>query len=436
MKKTILSSGFRNTAFNQLWRIISGPIVLLLIPLYLSPDIQGYWYTFISLAALAIFADMGFSTILLQFSAHEYAHLKLERTRKILIGDKKYLVRLATLWHFAMRWSVTVAFLVFPIILFVGYLFLMQKETKVAWFIPWIIYGLTSVIVFINSMVLSFIEGCNKVGEVQKIRFLVSVVTVTTTIILLISGAELFSLAIAQFVGTTTCTAFIIIKYRVLLSQLNKISKDEFYPWKNEILPLLWRYAISWISGYFIFQVFTPIAFHYYGAVEAGKIGLTIAICTAIFGISNVWMTIITPKINILIAHKDYKILDVIFKRHLLLSILTYILGIIILLFVLKFMNHIFPLIDRIVSFPSLVIISVAWLFQLIINSFAVYMRAHKEEPLFILSFLSGLYIVFITVIISKYLSFDYFFMGFLSSYIFIFPWVMKIFYSYKRKYS
>ena len=67
-----------NTAFNQLYRLISGPLMLLFIPLYLTQEEQGYWYTFSSVAALSVFADLGFSNIILQFAAHEFAFLKFK----------------------------------------------------------------------------------------------------------------------------------------------------------------------------------------------------------------------------------------------------------------------------------------------------------------------------------------------------------------------
>jgi hypothetical protein len=49
------------TLINQLWRLISGPVTMLLIPLFLSPEQQGYWYIFGSISALSVFADLGFS---------------------------------------------------------------------------------------------------------------------------------------------------------------------------------------------------------------------------------------------------------------------------------------------------------------------------------------------------------------------------------------
>lgn len=431
MLKTILSQDFRHTAINQLWRLFSGPALLILIPIYLTAESQGYWYTFMSLAALAVFADMGFSTILLQFSAHEFAHLKFE-SNKILSGKQNHLERLASLLRFAMKWSGSVGIIAFPIILVIGFFILNQKQTEINWILPWVIYGLASVFVFINSMLLSFIEGCNSVGEVQKIRFLISFSTVISTVCLLLAGAELYALAISLFIGALTGTVLIIYRYINMLKQLYVLGLKLEHDWKKEILPLVGKYAISWISGYFIFSIFTPIAFHYYGTIQSGQVGLSIAVCTAIFGIANIWMTIIIPKMNMLVSQKNYETFDSIFRKHLILSISTYIFGIITLFIIITFFKDYVPFDERLVSPFSLMIISTGWLFQIIISGFAIYMRAHKEEPLVIPSFVSGIYIGLVTLIIAIYLPFEYFFLGFLSSFVWGMPWIMVIFKKYK----
>lgn len=432
MLKTILSHDFRHTALNQIWRLFSGPALLILIPLYLTVEVQGYWYTFVSLAALAIFADMGFSTILLQFSAHEFVHLKFN-SDKTIFGSEKHLIRLGTLLRFAIKWSLGVGIIAFPIILFIGYFILNQKETEINWIIPWIIYGVASSFVFVNSMLLSFIEGCDSVGDVQKIRFYISFVTVLSTVVLLVCGTELYALVISLFTGALTGIIFIVKRYSKMLKHLNNIGLKEFHDWKTEILPLIGKYSISWISGYFIFYIFTPIAFTYKGIVESGQIGLTIAVFTAIFGISNIWMTSIIPKINMLVSKRDYETLDQIFKKHLLLSIVTYILGVITLFIIVLFLKDYVPFAERLVSPFSLMIISIVWLLQIIVQGLAYYMRAHKEEPLVIPSFASAIYVSLTTLFVAIYLPFEYFFLGFLSSYIWGIPWILIIFKKYKR---
>lgn len=431
MLKTLLSYDFRHTAINQLWKLFSGPILLILIPIYLSSEAQGYWYTFISLAALAVFADMGFSTILLQFSAHEFAYLKFE-PNKTLTGDVYHLERLATLLKFAIKWSICMGLIAFPIILIIGFLVLNQKQTEIDWFIPWVVYGLASVLVFFNSMLLSFIEGCDSVGEIQKIRFFISFATVISTICFLFFGLELYSLVLSLFFGGFVGIIIIFSKFKNMFVQLNYIASSISHNWKIEILPLLGKYAISWISGYFIFSIFTPIAFHYYGSVEAGQVGLSMAICTAIFGISNIWMTIIVPKINMLVSHKDYDTLNLLFRKYLILSIITFIFGIIIFFVIITIFKDYIPFYGRLISIYSFIIISIAWFIQIIINALATYMRAHKEEPLVLPSVISAIYISLITWLIAMNLPFEYFFVGFLSSYILGLPWVLLIFKKYK----
>ena len=330
-----------------------------------------------------------------------------------------------------MKWSAGMGIIAFPIILVVGFVVLDQNETKLEWVLPWAIYGIASVFAFINSMLLSYIEGCNSVGEVQKIRFYISFITVLSTVILLFIGSSLYALAISLFLGALSGTILIVNKYGNMLKQLYAIGIKIVYNWKNEVLPLIGKYAVSWISGYFIFSIFTPIAFHYYGVIEAGKIGLSIAVCTAIFGISNIWMRIVIPKINMLVAQKDYTTLNKIFKKHLTLSIASYIVGTVTLFIIVTTFKEYLPFEERLVSISSLGIITTGWLLQVIISGYAVYMRAHKDEPLMFLSFISGVYISLTTLLIAIYLPFEYFFLGFLSSYLWSMPWTIIIFKKY-----
>lgn len=434
MIKTIFSYDFRHTAINQIWKILSGPLLLLLIPIYLTPESQGYWYTFVNLAALVVFADLGFSTIILQFSAHEFANLTFS-DKTTLIGNKKNLARLGSLLRFSLKWSTSMALGVFPFIIIIGYFILNEKESLVDWKTPWFIYAMASVFVFVNSIILSFIEGCNSVGNVQRIRFHISLINISTTLLLLIFNAQLYALAFSLLIGAASGMIIIMYRYGIMLNQLYQASNNIVNTWKKEIMPLMWRYAVSWISGYFIFSIFTPIAFHYYGVIEAGKVGFSIAVCTAIFGVANIWMIIIIPRINILVAHKNYKELDLLFKTHLNYSIITYLISIAVLFLLITIFDNIL-IAERLVSPISLLTITLGWFFQIIINSYAIYMRAHKIEPLFIVSLLAAVYTTITTLILSVYFKFDYFFIGFLSSYIIITPLVIFIFKKFKKSNS
>lgn len=437
MLKKFFTHDFRHTVINQLWKLISGPALLILIPIYLNVEAQGFWFTFLSLGALAVFADLGFTAIILQFSAHEFAHLHFDENKKIT-GNEYHLKRISSLFRYALHWGFKISIIAFPLIVLVGYIILSQKEVTIQWAMPWIIYSIGSVLIFINNIVLSFIEGCNSVGDVQKIRFRISVLNITLILFGLLGDFELFALAIAMLTSATIGLIIILKTYGTMLKQLYNVEVLDRHNWKKEILPLLGKYSISWASGYFIFSIFTPTAFHYYGAVEAGKVGLSIAFWIAIFSISNVWMTVILPKMNMLIAKGNYKELNLIFYRHLFLTIGTYIVGSIFIFILYYFFNensYVINIINRFVSPLSMLIISVCWLLQILISGLAIYMRAHKEEPLVVISFLNGIYVSFTTLLLAIFLPFEYFFLGFLSSYIFVLPTVLKIFRKYKEKY-
>ena len=62
--------------YNRLLSSIKGPVILLVIIKYLSPDEQGLWYLFINLGALSVIVDFGFTTLLTQYVSNSYGKYK------------------------------------------------------------------------------------------------------------------------------------------------------------------------------------------------------------------------------------------------------------------------------------------------------------------------------------------------------------------------
>src|SRR4051812_22559277 len=54
-----------HTLLGRGWSLVAGPVTLLLITRFLSPEQQGYFYTFGSLAALNVFFELGLSYVLM-----------------------------------------------------------------------------------------------------------------------------------------------------------------------------------------------------------------------------------------------------------------------------------------------------------------------------------------------------------------------------------
>lgn len=420
---------------NQFWRVISGPVMLLCIPLFLTAVEQGYWYTFSSIAALSIFADLGFTTIILQFTAHEFARLRFDSDGTIA-GDGEALWRLASFLRFAVRWLRRIILVVFPLILLAGWMFIAQKGEPVDWELPWVIYACFSGINFFVAALLSFFEGCNSVALVQRIRMNIAMASSATVLLTLCSGGRLLALACGMVLSVSLGAYLLWRHFAVALRQLWRMAASgATYDWWPEFSRLIWRYAISWCSGYFIFQLFVPLSFYYFGSEHAGRVGMSITAWTAGFSIASCWIQSVVPRVNMLIEVRDWAALDRLFFRRTALLMATMVSGGA-LYFALSMLFSDFFIFHRLLSLRAMFILFVCWLCQSWVNAIAIYLRGHKEEPLMQLSAVSGVYVGVTTYLCARFLPPDYIFVGFLSSYIWGIPLVYRIYLRYKRRHA
>lgn len=422
-----ISASYRDilsTFLNQLWRLVSGPITMLLIPIFLSPTQQGYWYLFGSISALSMLADLGFTNIILQYSAHEFAHLAFE-PKGNLVGEDIHLKKLGSFLRFTLKWTGTICLIIFPIIYVVGIWFFNRDHVLGLYLIPWTIFSIGSLLIFLNNAILSFVEGMDKIEAIQFIRFYVAVINTLVVSSILVLGGGLYSLALGMFISSSTIFFFIFGKFRRLLTQMLTVSKNFTYKWRQEVLPLFSRYALSFFSGYFIFQIYIPLMQYFHGPIESGKVGITSVLVMAIFSISNIWVYTITPKMNMLVSQNNKSELDALFKKRILWAAGTYLLFTASLFVFLVIFRDvwIFPkIISRFLPLTSFLMLLACYFFQLLINSWATYLRAHKKEPYMIPSIILGVWVAISTLIFGKYFPPEYFFLGFLSSYIWWLP--------------
>jgi O-antigen/teichoic acid export membrane protein len=410
-----------STLLNQCWRVFSGPVLLLFIPLFLTPMEQGYWYTFTSVAAFSTLADLGFSNIVLQFAAHEFAFLDFNKNGTVG-GDSLHLWKLASFFRFSIRWLARTVCIVFPLIVIGGFYFLSTHhldEVNVTWHIPWIIYSTVTAFVFINSTMLSFFEGCNSVGKIQQIRFKISVVTSFSMMIGLVTHIGLYALSLSAILASLFGFYIIWSNYKPFIRQLWTMSRKNSYNWWPEFSTLIWRYAISWGSGFLVFQLFTPLVFYFKGPVEAGKIGISIAMWTAGYNIAISWIIAVTPKLNMLIAERKWPELDREFNNSLLKSIATMVAGGFTFFMIDYAMYDHFVFFQRIMSPIGMLVLFAAWLLQVFVNSIAIYLRAHKKEPLVGMSVFNALIVLLGTLLCVRCLNSNYIFLGFFAGSLF-----------------
>lgn len=425
------------TFFNQAWRLLSGPLLLLLIPFCLTESQQGYWYLFGSIATLSTFADLGFSNIILQFSAHEFSALSFGN-QGTLVGDEIHLKKIGSFLRFVVAWLTKMCSLVFPIIFVIGIWFFVRDGVLSVYILPWILYATGSLISFFNNSILSYIEGMDQIAQIQRARLVVAVINTLVVVVGLLLGWNIYALSCAMLCSASFMFFTIFRTFGAVITQVWHASRRVQYPWKREILPLFKKYVLSFASGYFIFQMYTPLMHLFHGPIYGGKVGISLTLVNAMFSFASIWMYTITPRLNMLIAQRQWPTLDRLFNKRMVFCLGTYIL-ILVLFFTFVALFNRFEVVAKILSrfLPAsgLAILMVSYFLQILINNWAVYLRGHKMEPYWHTSLLTASWVLVVTVIAGKFLPAEYFFVGLLSSYLWGLPWAYLIFVQYKRSY-
>lgn len=375
--------------FSVLGRIVQGGGGLLSIYFvlkYLNKFEQGYFYTFGSILALQVFFELGLTSIITQFTAHEFAKLSI-KNETLLTGNEENLSRISSLLHVSVKWFVILGICLIIVLTLVGYIFFNfynSAQTKVDWFFPWIILTTTSGLNLMFTPILSFLEGLGKIKEVALIRVIQYSLQTLFVLVFLSLDFKLYSSPIANFFSLLVVPVFIFFSYRkkLLLNIWSQLGSSRI-SYKKEIFPFQWKISLSWISGYFIYQLFNPIVFASEGAVVAGQMGLSLAVFNGIQSVSLSWLNTKIPIFSVFIANKEFSKLDVSFKKTSIASTVVTIAGTIFFLIGLLVASKFnLDIKNRFLPFILLVILGISMIINQYIAGLAIYLRCHKKEPL------------------------------------------------------
>lgn len=417
--------------FNKIWSLLKGPLNVYFTVRFLTGEEQGLWFTFGSLAAVTILADLGFTTIISQFVSYEFANLTLKEG--YLHGSQQKIERLFSLVRFSLKVYIVIIFIAIIVLLIIG--IIMFAELSV--YLAWIVYSLISILYLIKTLFQSIIIGIDKITIVQRTIFIEVTIFSIVSWFLMWLGYGIWGLIIAQ--GISIIISFLFLAYFTwnFWIQIYKTQITSHYTWKKEILPLQWKYSISCISGYFIFNLYTPAIYKFEGAISAGQFGLTASLVSFLFSVSGAGLEAYTPRLAILASQQEHTKLWHLFKKHYLINIIFFLLGSIIFLGIIYLLNVISFYSERFLS----VKISIAYLMLqfviLLITGSAKYPRAYKEEPYYMMSIFQSISIsLIIFFILPHYHLFSTLAIIDFTYYIFILPIAIRILYKYYFKFA
>lgn len=425
---------------SKVWVFIAGPVSVIFVATKFSPALQGYYYTFSTILALQVFVELGLGTVTQQFASHEWAKLELDKDGKI-IGDKEALSRLGSIARISVKWFLIASSIAVIGLLVGGYFFFStSSDYSISWLVPWIALCIFTGLNILLVPFWSLLEGCNQVRALYGFRLLLGVVMNVSVWIAIFTGTGLWAASIGSFFGILLAVGFIRLRYFRFFSQLLlTVPVGPQLNWKMDMFPMQWRIAVSWISGYFSFSLFTPILFKYQGPEIAGKFGMTWNIIGTLAGIANAWLAPQVPKFAMLVAQRNYseldklfwKLLKVIFFITLLLSLIAWSF-----IYVLPFLNLSIAtqLSTRLLSPWPVAILLGAQILMVTSTPFSYYMRAHKEEPLMLLSVVAGILIAASTFFFGKNYSVVEVTLGYLAVNIIIIPMIVIVWSQFRKE--
>lgn len=399
----------------RLWGFLAGPISILIIASRFSKEQQGFYYTINSLLALQIFFELGLTGVLATFASHEFASLRW-REHGGLEGDPRSLSRFSDLVCKSAKWFGIAAILLAAGLIPVGLLFFGTGESAsvgFAWRLPWILAVLGTAM---NLMVVPFFALIMGSGDVATVnhRALVGGV-IGTCISWLVMGLHggLYAACAVSFGNVVISWSYLLRQKPELLrlawQGIAAGSRGETAPggfsWRNEVWPLQWRSAITWGAGYFIFQIFTPVLFKYQGAVIAGQMGMTMSACNALLAVSVTWINAKSPEFGKFIVLRQWESLDQLFFKVFRQSLVIVAGGALAGWGLIYYLQARYPLGQRFLPADQVALLLCAMIIMIVNNCFAAYLRAHKQEPLMMVTIITSLMYCVSTLILGRHYS-------------------------------
>lgn len=399
----------------RLWGMLAGPVSILIIASRFSKEQQGFYYTINSLLAMQIFFELGLTGVIATFASHEFASLRWGEGGRF-DGDPEHRARFTSLVCKSAKWFGIASLLLAVGLIPVGLLFFGGEKSasvEFSWRIPWVLAVLGTAL---NLMVVPFfavIMGSGDVLTVNRREMLGGVIgTCISWLVMLLHGG-LYAAAAVSFGNVIISWSYLTrrmpellkLAWHGLFSATGKAMASGGLSWKDEIWPLQWRSAVAWGAGYFIFQIFTPVLFKYHGATVAGQMGMTMSACNALLAVCVTWINARSPEFGKFIAMRQWTALDQLFSKVFKQSLLIAVGGAVAGWALIYYVQMNFQLGQRFLSAHQVALLLAAIVIMIVNNGFAVYLRAHKQEPLMMITICASLLYGTSTILLGKHYS-------------------------------
>jgi O-antigen/teichoic acid export membrane protein len=378
MEITNLSKYQESTFFlasSKIVTILAGPIILYFIVLLLSPSQQGFYFAFNSIQNLSILFELGFANIITIQISYAYGFKILKKKFKTELKKK------AT--EFFNKFILLSFFLMISQIICLLIFFDAKDFPEIIG--PFALLLIATFIDFYLIFLLATLEGLRRNDFVFKMKFYKSFIIAIFLILFLTLDFGLYSLPISQILAIIVIYFFIFKNFNVFEILNLKLLKFKLSFFKST----QWQQKVNLVTlfGFFSSSFLVLIIFKILGPIEAGKIGLIIAL----FSFSaNLSYSFIQSKISFyskLVERKKNDMLKKIISQDLIKYYTSGYLFLIASLFFLFYFIKFFPEYSE--KFPNneiIIYIFLGYVMLIFSQPFGHIARLYQKEPLFFIS--------------------------------------------------
>lgn len=284
--------GIRNLFLNFSIRsasLISSALLITGVATKLSLHDQGVYYLLQSFVALAFFFDLGIGFVLANMAGIANAEGST--------GSSDTVKPVAAVARFGMKWSLLAALLFAAIVGLAGIRPVLNLPN--ANWASLLMWGLLIVGTSCNlglGALLSLFEGLGFVRQSSIVRFTQAFANGATFLIIVHFNHNPFSVGISAAISIIAAGLLFVRQFGDHIRSFARTKPADPLVWTRDVLPFQWRVAISWLTGYFMFQAPT-LALATFGSIsDAGRFGMSMQIVLAILSVAQVYLTFCVPR--------------------------------------------------------------------------------------------------------------------------------------------
>jgi O-antigen/teichoic acid export membrane protein len=426
---------YNNASFlsvaSKVGQLMCHGMTLLLITFFFTLEEQGLFFVFYSLIAIQAFVELGIGSVIQNFTSHEVATFKRDDS-----DIKGASARFAYVFKVGCIWFSLGSLILFAFLVFFGNAMLQASganvlnQENILLLVIGFACALTASQVFWATII-----GCG--WTVQYFRFKIIQLSISNILfwLMMALGTGLWSLVV--FLGLQAIIAAIYVVllngnfFKLLFKENSKNSKISFL---RDLFPFQSRLSVSFISGYFAFNIQVPLTSLLFGIETAAKVGMSWHIAGVVSMVTHAFLIPYGPKLAMLAENKNYASLASQFSRIFRHNILiAFGLSFIILLIFWGASILVVPtpfeiFFARNLSVEHFVILLIGQTAVAAVMPYSFYLRAHKEEPIAHISMICGL----LTIALSYFLCLEFgsigISLGFMVSQLITLPFVAKIY--------